>query len=374
RAGADVLLNISASPFELGKPAFRRGLVAGHARRHGLPFVYCAQVGGNDELVFDGYSFAVDGRGRTLAAAKGFAQDLVVVDTEARGSAAWAERDPVADLHDALVLGIRDYAGKCGFSGALVGLSGGIDSAVTCALAAAALGPENVLGVSMPSMYSSEGSVTDARALARNLGVRMAELPIKGVYDALTATLAPEFKGTPPGLAEQNMQARIRGNLLMALSNKKGLLLLTTGNKSEMGVGYCTLYGDMSGGLGAIADVFKTDVYALARYVNRAGEVIPQASIDKPPSAELKPDQRDQDDLPPYEELDSILRLYIEEGRDASAIIKAGHKAALVHEILARVDRAEYKRRQAPPALRVSPKAFGIGRRMPIARGNHRPL
>ncbi|MBI3298501.1 MAG: NAD+ synthase [Elusimicrobia bacterium] len=372
KAGAELLLNVSASPFETGKLAFRRGIVAGHARRHGLPFLYCAQVGGNDELVFDGYSFAVDARGRTLAAGRGFAEDLIMVDTDAPGRASFPERPPVADLHDALVLGIRDYAAKCSFKSALIGLSGGIDSAVTCALAAAALGPEKVLGVSMPSMYSSPGSVSDAEALAVNLGARLISLPIKGPYDALMRALAGPFKGTASGLPEQNLQARIRGNLLMALSNKSGSLLLSTGNKSELAVGYCTLYGDMSGGLAAIADVFKTDVYALARYMNRERAVIPQDSIDKAPSAELKPDQKDQDDLPPYDQLDRILRLYIEEGKDAAAIVKTGEPAALVRDLLDRVDRAEYKRRQAPPVLRVSPKAFGVGRRMPIARGPHR--
>lgn len=369
--GADLLLNISASPFEVGKLAFRRGIVAGHARRHGLPFAYCAQVGGNDELVFDGYSFAVDGRGRTLAAGKGFCEDLLVVDMAATGRAVFPEREPVADLHDALVLGIKDYAAKCGFRGALVGLSGGIDSAVTCALAVAALGPDKVVGVSMPSMYSSEGSVTDAAALAENLGIRLHSLPIKGPYDAMMGVLAAPFEGTKPGLAEQNIQARLRGNLLMALSNKWGSLLLTTGNKSELAVGYCTLYGDMSGGLAVIGDVLKTDVYALARWMNRERPVIPPASIAKAPSAELAPDQFDQDDLPPYDRLDAILRLYIEEGKGADVIVKAGHPAGLVRDILGRVDRAEYKRRQAPPVLRVSPKAFGVGRRMPIARGHH---
>ncbi|MBI5596605.1 MAG: NAD+ synthase [Elusimicrobia bacterium] len=370
KAGADILVNISASPFEVGKLGFRRGLLTSHARRHRRPFVYCAQVGGNDELIFDGCSFAVDGRGRTLAAAKGFAEDLVLLDTDAPGRASFPEREPTADLHDALVLGIKDYAAKCGFKEALIGLSGGIDSALTCALAVEALGPDKVLGVSMPSMYSSEGSVTDAEALARNLGIKMLSLPIKAPFDTLMGVLGPEFNGE--GLAEQNLQARIRGNLLMALSNKRGSLLLTTGNKSEMAVGYCTLYGDMSGGLAVIADVFKTDVYAVSRWMNRARMVIPQDSIDKAPSAELKPGQKDQDDLPPYDRLDKILRLYIEEGRDAAGIVKAGFPRTQVHDILARVDRAEYKRRQAPPVLRVSPKAFGVGRRMPIARGHHR--
>lgn len=370
KAGADLLVNISASPFEVGKLGFRRGLVASHARRHGRPFVYCAQVGGNDELVFDGYSFAVDWRGRTLAAAKGFVEDLVLADTDAPGRASFPEREPTADLHDALTLGIKDYAAKCGFKEALIGLSGGIDSAVTCALAVAALGPDRVVGVSMPSMYSSKGSVADAEDLARNLGIKLLSLPIKAPFDTMMGVLGAEFGGE--GLAEQNLQARIRGNLLMALSNKRGSLLLTTGNKSELAVGYCTLYGDMSGGLAVIADVFKSDVYALARWMNRDGAVIPQASIDKAPSAELKPGQRDQDDLPPYERLDRILRFYIEEGRDAAGIVKAGFPRALVHDILTRVDRAEYKRRQAPPGLRVSPKAFGVGRRMPIARGHHR--
>ncbi|MFH1723590.1 MAG: NAD+ synthase [Elusimicrobiota bacterium] len=371
--GADLMLNIAASPYERGKVALRNRVLRAHAAKTRRPLACCALVGGNDELLFDGNSFALDARGRLVRQGKAFEEDLLVIDPAAEVPAArWSELDDIEELYRALVLGIRDYARKCAFRDVVVGLSGGIDSAVTCALAADALGPDHVMGVALPSMHSSEGSVADAQALANNLGVRLFQFTITGVYDAMMAALSEAFRDTPSGLAEQNLQARIRGNLLMALSNKTGALLLSTGNKSELSVGYCTLYGDMSGGLGVIADVLKTSVYALARWMNRDGERIPQSSIDKPPSAELKPDQTDQDDLPPYGVLDSILRAYVEEGQDASSIARLGHPKSLVAEVLDRVDRNEYKRRQAPPALRVSPKAFGGGRRMPIARGRHR--
>jgi len=373
QAGADLLVNISASPYEKGKARFRRGLMERHALTLKAPFVYCNQVGGNDELVFDGNSFALDARGRLIRQAKAFEEDLILVDPDAKvPGAEWVEVDAAEEIYRALVLGIRDYAGKCGFKDALVGLSGGIDSAVVCALAADALGPAHVTGVAMPSMYSSPGSVTDAQDLSNNLGVRLYQIPIADVYGAMAKALGEAFRGTQPGLAEQNIQARIRGNLLMALSNKTGAILLSTGNKSELSMGYCTLYGDMSGGLAVIGDLTKTTVYSLARWINRDGPRIPQSSIDKPPSAELAPNQRDQDDLPPYETLDPILEAYIEDGLDADAIARKGSPPELVRRILRRVDSSEYKRVQAAPALRVSHKAFGIGRRMPIARGTHR--
>jgi NAD+ synthetase len=370
QAGAELIVNISASPFEKGKPQFRRKLLAAHCAKLRLPLAYCNQAGGNDELIFDGNSFALDSRGALIRQAKAFAEDLVFADPFAKGGARWSEQGDAEQLYQALLLGVRDYAAKCGFRRALVGLSGGIDSAVVCALAADALGPGNVTGVSMPSMYSSKGSVTDAEALARNLGVELRRIPITPVYAAMTKALGREFRGT--GLAEQNLQARIRGNILMALSNKTGAILLSTGNKSELSVGYCTLYGDMSGGLAVIADLPKKDVYALARWINRGDERIPRSSIDKPPSAELKPGQKDQDDLPPYDVLDAVVCAYVEEGLDADAIARRGYPPKLVRDILGRVDRSEYKRLQAPPALRVSAKAFGSGWRMPIARGSHR--
>lgn len=368
REGARILLNIAASPYERGKVAFRRRMLASHARRARRPVLYGAMVGGNDELIFDGNSFALDGRGRLLAKARGFAEDLVVVDTAARGAAAPAPEPPeIAQIHDALVLGVADYLRKCGFSEALVGLSGGIDSAVVCALAARALGPGRVTGVALPSPYSSAGSLRDAAALARNLGVRFKRIPIAGAYRAMLSALGPGFGRGRPGLPEQNLQARVRGNLLMALSNKTGALLLSTGNKSELSVGYCTLYGDMSGGLAVIADLPKTTVYELARWINREGELIPRASIAKAPSAELAPGQKDRDDLPSYRVLDAVMRAYVEEGLDARAIVRRGFNPAVVADILRRIDSNEYKRRQAPPVLRLSRKAFGVGRRMPIA-------
>jgi NAD+ synthase (glutamine-hydrolysing) len=373
KAGAEVILNISASPYERGKVGFRRRMLETHAKSLRTPILYCALVGGNDELIFDGHSFALDAKGKLLIAGSGFSEDDLLVDPRAGGThAEWPPRDEIADLHAALVLGLRDYMAKCGFKEALVGLSGGIDSAVVCALAVEALGKDKVTGVAMPSMHSSEHSVTDAQALANNLGVKLFHIPITDIYQSYEKSLEETFRGSEPGLAEQNLQARIRGSLLMALSNKSGGLLLSTGNKSEVSVGYCTLYGDMSGGLAVIADVPKTDVYALARHMNQDSELIPESTISKPPSAELAPEQKDQDDLPPYDVLDEIIAAYIEEGRGEAEIIKRGHKRELVRDILDRIDNNEYKRRQAAPALRVSKKAFGVGRRMPIARGRHR--
>lgn len=381
KAGADLLVNIAASPYHQGKAALRRRMLERHALRGGVPLLYCALVGGNDELVFDGGSMAVDARGRLAARARSFEEDLVLWDSLAKTPSLRPESLGAAEeVYRALVLGLRDYAAKCGFKKALLGLSGGIDSALVCALAADALGPGQVLGVAMPSMYSSQGSIEDARALAENLGVRLLTIPIHDLHQAarasLSAGLGPEAAGAGPSrgpdLAEQNLQARMRGVILMALSNKTGALLLATGNKSELSVGYCTLYGDMNGGLALIGDVPKTMVYELARFINRDGERIPRASLEKPPSAELKPGQKDQDDLPPYEALDDILRAYVEEGLGAAAIARRGHPPALVSSILERMDASEYKRRQAPPVIKITAKAFGPGRRMPIARGKYR--
>ncbi|MBN1400632.1 MAG: NAD+ synthase [Anaerolineae bacterium] len=372
--GATLLINISASPFNVGKERARYQLVAQHARRYGLPFVYVNQVGGNDELVFDGRSFVLDKLGRPVAVLAAFGQEMRTLDTTDSGSqSAYQPQEEIASVHDALVLGLRDYMHKCGFAKAVIGLSGGIDSAVTCVLAARALGPENVLGVSMPSPYSSPGSIADARQLAANLGIAFRVIGITEIHNAYLQTLAEPFSGAEPNVAEENIQARIRGNILMALSNKFGHLVLSTGNKSELAVGYCTLYGDMSGGLAVISDVPKMMVYELAHYMNRVaresgqGEVVPQASIDKPPSAELKPDQVDQDTLPPYPILDAILQYYVEEGWSVEQIAAEGYEEATVRWVVRTVNRNEYKRRQAAPGLRVTTKAFGVGRRMPIA-------
>jgi NAD+ synthetase len=371
RAGADLLVNLSASPFERGKSALREKLLREHARRGRKPFLYCNQVGGNDELIFDGHSLALDGRGRVVARGKSFAEDLVVVDTDSWPKAASGlGLSDIAEVEAALVLGIHDYLRKCGMHKAFIGLSGGIDSAVVCALAVQALGPGAVTGVAMPSLYSSPGSIADAEALARNLGIRFLKLPITEAYETTLRTLGKPFGEGDIGIAEQNLQARIRGNLLMAFSNKEGGIVLSTGNKSELSVGYCTLYGDMCGGLAVIADVPKTTVYDLAHWFNRERPVIPQSSIDKPPSAELRPNQKDQDDLPEYDTLDAILTAYIEGRLGAGEISRKGFSADLVRDVIRRIDRNEYKRRQAAPCLKISPKAFGVGRRMPIARGS----
>ena len=366
RQGATVMINISASPFYAGKDRVRNALIAGHAREASVPFIYANQVGGNDELIFDGGSFMLDAEGRLVAECRAFSEDTVSVDTAATGAGEYEPLEEIAAVHDALLLGISDYLRKCGFRRAVVGLSGGIDSSVTCALAARALGAEDVLGVTMPSMYSSEGSVTDSERLAANLGIRIEQVAIAPIYEAYVEQIRPLIP-PPPGTTEENIQARIRGNILMAISNEHGHLVLSTGNKSELAVGYCTLYGDMSGGLAVIADVPKQMVYELAEYVNREGEVIPRASIEKPPSAELRPNQTDQDTLPPYEVLDPILELYVEEGLSSAEIIARGLDADTVRWVVRAVNRNEYKRRQAAPALKVTTKAFGTGRRMPIA-------
>jgi NAD+ synthetase len=366
--GADLVVNLSASPFHAGKVRLRRSLLARVAARVGAPVVYVNQVGGNDELLFDGRSFAVGADGRLLGEAAACAADTRTVDTD--GVAAGAPLVTFEEeVHDALVMGLRDYAARCGFRRALVGLSGGIDSALVAVLAARALGPANVLGVGLPGPYSSEGSVTDARRLAANLGIRFELLPIIPIVDAFLHALDNgPLAGHPRDVTEENLQARTRGTLLMAISNKLGHLLLTTGNKSEMAVGYCTLYGDMNGGLAVVADLFKTEVYRLSRWINRDGEVIPQATLDKAPSAELAPNQTDQDSLPPYDVLDAILRAYVEGCVSPDAIVALGHDRALVERVVRLVVQSEYKRWQAPPALRVSPRAFGTGRRLPLAQ------
>jgi NAD+ synthase (glutamine-hydrolysing) len=372
-AGArlDLLLNLSASPWQVAKNDLRRTLVSDAARACRCPVAYCNAVGGNDELLFDGRSVVAAADGSIVAGAAAFREDLLVVDLAAgRPPAldATYAREPLADVHDALVMGVRDYAHKTGFRRALLGLSGGIDSALVAVLAAEALGPANVLGVSLPSAISSQHSRDDAAALARNLGIEFHTLAIADVVAAAETTLAPLFAGRPRDIAEENIQARARGLLLMALSNKFGSLLLTTGNKSELAVGYCTLYGDMCGGLAVISDVYKTQVYALSEWINRRGEVIPRSSLTKPPSAELRPDQTDQDSLPPYDVLDAILRGYVEEGLSRADLVARGFDAAVVNDVVRKVDLNEYKRKQAAPGLRITPLAFGVGRRIPIVQ------
>ncbi len=369
--GIDLFLNISASPFAEGRPAYRNRLIAENCQEHHVPFVMVNQVGANTELIFDGGSVVYNADAERCCTTPAFEEALVYWDFDAHAPAvSVAESHPIAEVHQALICGIRDYYEKTGFfNGVLMGLSGGIDSAVTCALAVEALGPEVVHGVTMPSKYSSSGSVDDAKALADNLGIAFYNIPIVPAVSAFDTMLEPLFAETTPGVAEENIQARTRGVTLMALSNKFNYLLLTTGNKSEMAVGYATLYGDMNGGLAVLSDVFKMEVYALAEYINaKAGhDLIPRNTITKPPSAELRPDQQDADSLPPYPVLDHILRLYIVDFYDAEAIIEAtDYPPALVKDILGKVDRNEYKRRQAAPGLRVSTKAFGMGRRLPI--------
>jgi NAD+ synthase (glutamine-hydrolysing) len=371
---AQVLLNLSASPYHLGKERVRHDMLRAVAQQYQAPVVYCNAVGGNDELIFDGNSLAFDSAGRLLAQGAAFAEDLVIFDLEGEGEAPaeplpFNPLEPAAALHEALVLGLRDYTQKCGFKSVVLGLSGGIDSAATACLAVAALGRQNVLGVSMPSQFSSKGSIDDARDLAKNLGIRWEMIPIQDIFEQFKKALKPLFEGRPEDTTEENIQARIRGTTLMALSNKFGHMLLTTGNKSEVAVGYCTLYGDMNGGLGVIADVPKTMVYELSRYINRQRPLIPESSLTKAPSAELRPNQTDQDSLPPYDVLDAIIKLYIEEAKSAAEIIKeTGYNEKLVRGIVRKIDLNEYKRKQAPPCLRVTTKAFGVGRRVPIAQ------
>jgi NAD+ synthase (glutamine-hydrolysing) len=366
--GAELILNLSASPFGLGKPGVRREMVATLARTYQRSICYCNAVGGNDQLVFDGNSIAVNAAGELIAQLPGFQSAEEIVDTETSQAVQPADPGDMADLFAALSLGLRDYLTTCGFKSAVLGLSGGIDSAVVAAIAVNALGPGNVIGASMPSPFSSRGSIDDALALARNLGIKCLQIPIADAFTAFKAQFTKIFAGLPEDTTEENMQARLRGMILMALSNKFGHLVLSTGNKSELSVGYCTLYGDMAGGLAVISDVPKTMVYALARWINQREEVIPAATIEKPPSAELRPGQTDQDSLPPYDVLDEILRLYVEENMSARDIVAHGFDEKTVRWVQRRVDINEYKREQAAPGIKVTSRAFGVGRRMPIAQ------
>ncbi len=364
-----LILNISASPFHFGKAALRRDMLRAVAAKYRVPLAYCNLVGGNDELVFDGQSLVFDAAGNLLAQGAAFREDLLIVDIPGASKPPVEPLARCATVHDALVLGLGDYVRKCGFKSVVLGLSGGIDSAVTAGLAVAALGRENVMGVSLPSQFSSDGSLADARELAGNLGIRYEVIAIREVFETLKASCRKLFHGLTEDTTEENMQARIRGTILMAISNKFGHLLLTTGNKSELAVGYCTLYGDMNGGLGVIADVPKTMVYEIASHINRDRQVIPLSSITKPPSAELRPNQTDQDSLPPYAVLDVILKHYVEDAQSTAEIVTAtGYDEQLVRDIVRKIDLNEYKRKQAPPCLRVTTKAFGIGRRVPIAQ------
>ena len=369
QSGGNFVLNISGSPFWIGKREFRRDMLASIARQHKVPVALVNQVGGNDSLVFDGSSIVLNREGQVIAQGKSFEEDLILFDS-ASLTGEMHEQIPGDDAsaYAALVLGTRDYIRKCGFQKAIVGLSGGIDSALTAVIAADAICPENVIGVGMPGPYSSQGSIDDARDLARNLGIRFELLSINPAYAAYREILQSVFTGLKEDVTEENIQSRARGTLLMSLSNKLGAIVLSTGNKSELGVGYCTLYGDMVGGLAVISDVPKTLVYRLARYVNSRSPVIPEASIEKPPSAELRPDQKDSDSLPLYEVLDAVLEDYVEDSHAAERIAaERGIDIGTVRRVIRMVDRAEYKRQQAAPGLKISPKAFGYGRRFPIA-------
>ena len=367
-AGARHVFNISASPWNVGKEKLRAKMLASLARKSGCPVALCNLVGGNDELIFDGGSLVFNGAGELIAQGKAFEEDFVVVDTEKAAPMAPAAAPEEEYVYRGLVLGLRDYFHKCGFKSAVLGLSGGIDSALVACLAAAALGPEHVQGVSLPSQFSSPGSLEDARLLAGRLGLRYDVIPIQSCFEAVKQQVKPLFGSRPEDTTEENMQARLRGVILMALSNKFGSLLLTTGNKSELAVGYCTLYGDMCGGLAVISDVPKTMVYRIARWINRGREIIPAASLSKPPSAELRPNQTDQDSLPPYETLDAILEHYVVYGRCLAEIARLGFEVETVKRVIRLIDRNEYKRRQAAPGLKVTSKAFGVGRRFPIAQ------
>ena len=364
----DFLINLSASPWYSGKECLRIELLAGVARKVDCPVVYVNSVGGNDELVFDGFSLSLNANGELITSSRSFAEAIEVHDLTDESVCKHKDVLPEENLRKALVLGLRDYAHKSGFSKGLIGLSGGIDSAVTAALATEALGADNVIGISLPSAISSDHSKDDARDLAQNLGIAFNTLPIQKIVDAATDELKPLFGDRPTDVTEENLQARARALLLMAVSNKLGALLLTTGNKSELAVGYCTLYGDMCGGLAVISDVPKTQVFALARHLNKDGIAIPENTIEKPPSAELRPDQKDSDSLPEYDVLDAILHAYVEEGKSISTLLSSGFDEETVRRIIRLVDLNEYKRKQAAPGLKTTPLAFGVGRRMPIVQ------
>ena len=368
RAGVDAVINLSASPFTSGKQQLREAMIGNMARKHDVSMLYVNQVGGNDDLVFDGRSFCVDARGQLVGRGRAFAEDLLIVDLHnMKSNIATDDLDAEPEIWKALVLGSRDYVRKCGFSSVLLGLSGGIDSSLTAAIAAEAVGADSVLGVLMPSPFSSPESVADAQQLALNLGIRTVSLPVADLMEAFDLTLCRAFSGRGKDVTEENIQARIRGTLLMALSNKYGALLLTTGNKSELAVGYCTLYGDMCGGLAVISDVPKTMVYRLSRWLNRYTNIIPDRVLTKAPSAELRPNQTDQDSLPSYDLLDSILEKHIEEHQCMEDLAKGGFDENVIENVLQMVKRAEFKRKQAPPGIKVTDRAFGTGWRMPIA-------
>lgn len=363
----DLIVNLSASPWHYGKYKVRENLIKSVAKKCNCSVVYCNQVGGHDELIFDGKSFAVDRAGNVIGSLKGFEEELRVIDIEQTNSIE-PQMEEIEEIYNGLVLGLRDYMQKVGFKKVVIGLSGGIDSAVTAALAVKALGKENVIGVTMPSKVSSDHSVNDSIQLAKNLGMEIKLIPIHEIVSAKENALNEFLGGTVPGTTEENLQARTRGSLLMGVANKTSSLVLSTGNKSEISVGYCTLYGDMVGGIGILADVFKTKVYKLANYINREKEIIPENTITKPPSAELKLDQKDEDTLPPYEILDEILCLYIEKNESPESIIERGFNELVTNDVIKRVNLNEYKRKQAAPGLKISTRAFGIGRRMPIAQ------
>lgn len=366
----DLVLNCSASPYQFQKPDVRVKVCVKCAKTLHCPVILCAQVGGNDQLVFDGYSVCVDEEGNLRQIAKGFEEDEMIVDLDAEVCPCPFEYDPMKDLYNALVLGVRDYFHKSGFRKGCLGLSGGIDSALVACIAVDALGKENVLAITMPSRYSSPGSIADSKTLAANLDIELIEIPIEGPFKSFLDLLEPHFKGKGPDITEENMQARIRGMILMAISNKFGHIVMSTGNKSEMGMGYSTLYGDMCGGLSVISDVTKQQVYALCRWLNRDKEIIPQSIIDKPPSAELKPGQKDSDSLPDYAIVDKVLQSYVEEYLSPEEIAsKHNLPVEVVIDLVRRIHRAEYKRRQAAPGIRVSKKAFRVGRRYPIVQG-----
>ncbi|MDH5717848.1 MAG: NAD+ synthase [Spirochaetia bacterium] len=364
---ASLFINISASPFQIGKEETRFQIFQNHVKKHKVPFVFVNQVGANDDLIFDGRSFCIDRDGNLMDTLDPFNEQIKTIDLKLKSRISYNPQDKIESLHQALVLGVKDYFKKTSFSKAIIGLSGGIDSAVTCCLAKEAIGSENIIGISMPSPFSSKGSVEDSKILANNLGIEFKEIPISDVFNSYLDTLKNDFKKEESSIAEENIQARIRGNILMAYSNKFGHLVLSTGNKSEMAVGYCTLYGDMSGGLAVLADVPKTYVYQLAEYINRKKEIIPREILEKPPSAELKPNQKDQDTLPDYEILDKLLYYYIDENFSLKELLNLKFDPEVTKWVVQTVNKNEYKRRQAAPGLKVTSKAFGTGRRMPIA-------